>query len=1033
MIRLTKSVLKRPVTTLLCILTIVFFGIISLTNTSLELTPDVSLPMFIVTTTYRGASPADINELVTKPIEDYCVTLGNVDSITSMSYENYGMTMIQYDYGTDMDNAYSQLRKKLDLAKASLPDDASDPLIIEMNVNQLSSMYICVNNTAVNNIYNYAEKSVVPEFEKLTAVASVGLSGGNREYVSIELIPEKVQSYRLDISTIAGLVGAASYSMPAGSTHVGSTDMTISSGVTYDSVEALNRIPITAGNGNIIYLEDIAVIQRKQKDSSSVGRYNGNDTVLIQIERNQQYTAVDVSNQVNAAIKELKAKDPNLDFIVVEDTADQIRDALDTMLLTLAIAVAISTVVLLLFYGDIKASLIVATSIPLALLMGFILIWGMGYTMNVITLGSLVLAVGMMVDNSIVVLESCFRVMEERKEKSFRGYISAAVKGTDVVADSILGSTLTTCVVFLPLAFTSGLANQFFKPMSWTIVVCMAASLISAVSIVPLCYVFYKPVEKEKAPAYKAIRLMQEGYRGLMKKVLNRRAAVITVTLLLFAGSIGLGLTLSNSLMPDMDQGTVNISVSMKPNLTVDKQSKVVEKIESIISADEDLDSYMVSSGGSGLSGSSSGGSASFTCYLKDDRKKTTKETVKKWRIDLQAVDNCDINVSSSSYTSMMNTDPGFSVTLVNSSYNELKKSAYNIKEALMQDSRVTGVASSMDNASPIIKVKIDPVSAAAEGFIPAQVSQSLYLMMTGVEADTMEVDSQELSVIIEYPSDEYDEISEVESIMLTSSAGNTLYLKDIAEVSFEDSPAYIERSDKQYECTVTAKYTDLATSKTKDELMKAYVDPYLVNGTGIAKAYLEEMLINEFDSLYTAIAVSIFLIFVVMAAQFESPRFSFMVMTTIPFALIGSFGALWLFDIPLTMPALVGFIMLIGTVVNNGILYVDTVNQYRKGDYDGAVIGPDGEPVGMKLDEALIEAGATRLRPILMTTLTTVLSMLPMCIKGDGAGALMQGLAMVEAGGLITSTVLALIVLPVYYRIMNGKKEARRNYAELE
>lgn len=1031
MIRLTKSVLKKPVTTLLCVLTIVFFGVISITNTSLELTPDISLPMFIITTTYRGAAPADVNELITKPMEDYCATLGDVDTITSMSYENYGMTMIQYEYGTDMDNAYSELRKKLDLAKASLPEDASDPLIIEMNINQLSAMYICINNTAVNNIYNYAEKNIVPEFEKLTAVASVGLSGGNKEYVSIELIPEKVKSYRLDINTIAGLVGAASYTMPAGNTSVGSTDMTISSGVSYDTVDSLKRIPITAGNGNILYLEDIAVVQRKQGKTSSVGRYNGNDTVLLQIERNQQYTAVDVSKQVTETIAELKAADPNLDFIVVEDTADQITEALDTMLKTLAIAVAISTVILLLFYGDLKASLIVATSIPLALLMGFVMIWSMGYTMNVITLGSLVLAVGMMVDNSIVVLESCFRVMEEREEKSFAGYIKAAVRGTDIVADSILGSTLTTCVVFLPLAFTTGLANQFFKPMSWTIVACMAASLISAISIVPLCYVFYKPVEKEKAPAYKAIRLMQDGYRQLMKKVLGRRAVVITVTLLLFAGSIWLATTLKTSLMPDMDQGTVEISVNLKPNLSVEKQDEVIRNIEAVISTDEDLENYMASSGSSGLS--SSGGSATLTCYLKSNRKKSTKETIRKWRNELQAVDNCDLTISSSSYTSMMNTAPGFSVTIVNSSYQNLKESALKIKEGLMQDQRVTGVSSSMDNASPIIKVKIDPVSAAAEGFVPAQVSSSLYLMMTGVEADTMETDGRELSVRIEYPSDEYDEISEVEDIMLTSASGNSLYLKDIAEVTFEDSPAYIERSDKQYECAISAKFTDLATSKTKDELIAAYVAPNLTNGTRTENAYLEEMLTNEFDSLYIAIAVSVFLIFVVMAAQFESPRFSVMVMTTIPFALIGSFGALWLFDIPLTMPALVGFIMLIGTVVNNGILYVDTVNQYRKGNYDGAETDENGEPVGMELDDALVEAGATRLRPILMTTLTTVFSMLPMCIKGDGAGALMQGLAMVETGGLITSTILALIVLPVYYRIMNGRKGVRRNYAELE
>lgn len=1031
MIRLTKAVLKRPVTTLLAVLTIVFFGVISITNTSLELTPDVSLPMFIVTTTYAGASPADVNELVSKPIEDYCTTLGNVDTITSMSYENYGMTMIQYEYGTDMDNAYSELRKKLDLAKASLPEEAADPLIIEMNVNQLSAMYICINNTAVNNIYNYAEKTIVPEFEKLTAIASVELSGGNKEYVSVELIPEKVRSYRLDISTIAGLVGAASYSMPAGTTNVGSTDMTISSGVAFDTVDSLRRVPITAGNGNIIYLEDIAVIQRKQEPSSSVGRYNGNDTVLLQIERNQQYTAVDVSNQIKETIEELKAQDPNLDFIIVEDTADQIKEALDTMLKTLAIAVAISTVILLLFYGDLKASLIVATSIPLALLMGFVLIWSMGYTMNVITLGSLVLAVGMMVDNSIVVLESCFRVMEEQEDKSFHGYIKAAVRGADVVAASILGSTLTTCVVFLPLAFTTGLANQFFKPMSWTIVACMAASLISAVSIVPLCYVFYKPLEKEKAPAYKAIRLMQGGYRRLMRKIMKRRILVIAATLLLFAGSIYLATTLDTSLMPDMDQGMVEISVRMKPNLTVEKKDEIIRNIEDIISADEDLENYMASSGSTGLT--SSGGSASVTCYLKSDRVKTTKETIRKWREELQAVDNCDITVSSSSYTSMMNVPQSFSVSLVNASYNDLKESTQKIKEELMLDPRVTGVSSSMDNTSPIIKVKIDPVAAAAEGFIPAQVSSSLYLMMTGVEADTMEIDGQELSVMIEYPPDEYNELSKVEDIMIVSSTGNSLHLKDIAEVSFEDSPSYIERTDKQYQCEITAKYTDLATSATAAELTEKYVTKNLTNGTKVVDAYLEEMLTNEFNSLYIAIAVSVFLIFVVMAAQFESPRFSVMVMTTIPFALIGSFGLLWLFDIPLTMPALVGFIMLVGTVVNNGILYIDTVNQYRSGDYDGAERDEAGNPVGMELDEALIEAGAARLRPILMTTLTTVLSMLPMCIKKDGAGALMQGLAMVEAGGLVTSTVLALIVLPVYYRIMNGRKDIRRNYAELE
>jgi len=1029
-IRITKAVLRRPVTTLLVILSIVFFGVISLINTKLELTPEISMPMFIIQTTYIGAAPADVNELISKPIEDHLATLGNVDSITSQSYENYGITLVQYEYGTDMDNAYSELRKKLDLAKADLPEDAKEPLIMELNIDQLSAMYICVNNSAINNIYNYAEKSVVPEFEKLTAVASVGISGGNKEYVQIELIPEKVSQYRLDISSVAALVGSASYSMPAGSTLVGDSDMAISSGVSYDTVEALKRIPITAGNGNILYLEDIAVVSRAQEDSSSIGRYNGNDTVLLTIERNQQYTAVDVSDQVREAIAEMKAGDPNLDFVIVEDTADQIKESLYTMLETMAAAIAISTVVLLLFYGDLKASLIVATSIPLAILTGFILIWSQGYSMNIITLGSLVLAVGMMVDNSIVVLESCFRIMEENADRSFGGYIHAAVRGTEIVAASIFGSTLTTCVVFLPLIFTAGLSNQFFQPMSLTIVFCMMASLISAISVVPLCYVFYKPVEKEKAPAYKLIRSMQDGYRRLMVRLMAKRKEVIGVTIALFGLAIFLAFCLDISLMPDMDQGTVLITVDMKPNLSLEDANRVIDDIEEIISADEDLENHMSMSGSSSLL--SAGGSASVTCYLKDGRKKTTKQTVKKWRKELQAVSNCDISVDSYSYTSTMNVGSGFSVSLVNSSYDELKKSADAIKTGLMGDSRVTGVSSSLDNASPIVKITVDPVAAAAEGFVPAQVSSSLYVMMTGVEADTMEIDGTELSVRVEYPKEEYDELNEVQNIRLTGSAGNSVFVKDIAEVSFQDSPECITRTDKQYSCDITASYTELADSDSEDELTAAYVTPNLTGGTRTIKSALEEMLENEFDSLYIAIAVSVFLVFVVMAAQFESPRFSFMVMTTIPFAMIGSFGLLWLFNIPLTMPALVGFIMLTGTVVNNGILYVDTVNQYRQGDYDGAPVDENGSPIGMELREALIEAGATRLRPILMTTLTTVLSMLPMCIFADGGGALMQGLAMVEVGGLITSTVMALLVLPIYYELINGKKGKRSIYAEL-
>ena len=1009
MIRLTKTVLRRPVTTLLVVLSLLFFGGMAIFSSKLELTPEINMPMLVVATVYPGASPGDIDELVTRKLEENLGTLSGMDTMTSVSSENTSIVLMQYEYGTDMDNAYSDLRKRIDQARSSLPEDAQEPVIYEMDVNQVASMYVTVKNSGVNNIYNYTEKNVVPELEKLSSVASVDISGGQREYVRIELIPEKLARYHMDINTVAQLVGAASFTVPAGTAGVGNTEMNVSMGVKYKTPEELKRIPITVGGGNIIYLEDIANVYRAHRKASAVGRYNGEDMVLLGLNRNQKYTAVNVSRAAKAVFRQMEASDPNLQFIIVDDSADQITDSILTMLKTMLAAVAISTVVLFLFYGDVKASLIVATSIPISILTAFVMMWARGYSLNVITLGSVVLGVGMMVDNSIVILESCFRAKELDPEQNFSTYIKCAVSGAGQVEASVFGSTLTTCVVFLPLGFLAGLSGQFFQPLGMTIVFCMVASLLSAVSLVPLCFVYYKPVEKEAAVAYRFIRSLQSGYRDIMAGLMRHKRITILVTLLLFAGSIGLATRLSAKLMPDIDQGQITVSVSMKPNLNLETQDRTYRRIEEIITQEKDLDSYMISSGG----GLMSGGSANLTAYLKEDREKTTDEIVEIWKNQLQMVDNCDIKVSAYSMTGMMNASKNYTQTLAGSDYDALKAASDRITAAMEHDPRLTGVSSSVGNASPIIKIYVDPVAAAAEGFVPAQVSGSLYTMLSGTEVDKMDLDGESVSVRVEYPDDEYDTIRKVENILLTSPSGSTVFLKDIAEVKFEDSPLSIQRINRQYQAEITASYTDLADRNTAAEVTRDYVDTNLSDGIRKKIGAETEMMNEEFGNLFRAILIAVFLVFVVMAAQFESPRFSFMVMTTIPFAMVGSFGLLWLFDIPLTMPALIGYLMLIGTVVNNGILYVDTVNQFRE--------------EGMELEPALVEAGTVRLRPILMTTLTTVLAMLPMALGIGNSAELMQGLAMVNVGGLLTSTIMALLVLPVYYYYMNGKKERTR------
>ena len=1003
MTNISKQVLKRPVTTLLGVLCLVFFGIMAIFNSRLELTPEISMPMLIVTTTYAGASPEDIDELVTRPIEEEVSTLGGVDTMTSQSSENYSMVLLQYEYGTDMDNAYSDLRKRLDLVRSSLPEDASDPTIIEMDINQVASIYLSVNVEGVNNIYNYTEKEIVPEFEKLSSVASVDISGGSEEYISVSLIPEKLEQYRLDMTTVAQLVGAASFRMPAGETGVGSTDLNISSGVEYTTPEELENIPITAGDGNIIYLKDIANVSRTQKAQDAVGRYNGSDTILLSINRNQRYTAVDVSDQVEEAVAKIMAQNPNVEIRVVNDSADMVESSIRSVMSTMALAIIISTVVLFLFFGDVKASLIVATSIPLSILAAVVMMWAMGYSYNVITLGSVVLGVGMMVDNSIVVLEACFRAMDEEKERSFVNYVKASINGVRTVGASVFGSTLTTCVVFLPLGFMSGLSGQFFKPLGMTIVFCMAASLLSAITIVPLCYTYYRPTERTKAPAYSFMRSLQSGYRSLMRKILRHKKLTLLVTLGLFVLSLVMATDIDVKLMPETDEGTINITIATEPGLGIDGQDEAYRKVEAVITADEDLEDYMLSS---------SAGTGSITAYLRSDRSKTTEETAELWKRELQSVDNCDITVEEYSTTGMLNEGGAFSLSLVSSDYDDLKMVNDAITDGLMLDGRVTGVDSTLANSAPLIRIDIDPIKASAEGLNPAQVSASLYTMMSGSEVDTMEVDGQQMSVIVEYPREEFDELSEVEDIMLGSQLGTRTALRDIAEVSFADSPETIMRSNRQYQTTITADYTDLADRETYGELYAAYVAPNLTEGVEEQESTMTEMMNEEFGSLYTCLIIAVFLVFVVMAAQFESPRFSFMVMATIPFGMIGSFFLLWVMDISITMVELIGFLMLIGTVVNNGILYVDTVDQYRA--------------MGMGLEKALIEAGATRLRPIMMTTLTTVLSMLPLAVGYGDSGELMQGLSVVNIGGLTAATLMALLVLPICYLVLSRKKERK-------
>ena len=1016
MIAITKLILRRPVSTFLAVLSLLFFGFIAFTTMKMELLPDMNFPYMIVSTVYPGASPEDIDELVSKPIEEEVSLLSDVEEVQSRSMENVSMVIVRYRYGTNMDRAYDKLKKKLDVLKGNLPDDAEDPDYIEFDINAQAGMVLAISDKTKANLYNYVKNNIEPEIEKLSSVASVSLSGGQAEYVRVELSEEKLAQYHLTMENIIQMIKASDFTYPAGSTYYGKQKLSLSVSEDYSTIEKLKNLPLLTGTGNTLYLRDLATVSESLEEKSSIGRYNGEDTIGLSLSKTQIESDIAMSRDVKETIKDLEAQNPNLSVHIIQDNADSIKSSLSSVFQTMIMAVVISMAIIFFFFGDVKASLIVGSSIPIAILGAIVFMYAMGYSMNMLTLSALVLGVGMMVDNSIVVLEASFRAMDEVQDER-RSRRDAAIDAVRVVGASVFGSTLTTCVVFLPLGFLKGISGQYFKPLGFTIVFCMLASLLSAITIVPLCFTLYKPKENEKAPAYKAVRSLQNSYRTLIGRFLRHKKAVVLGTFLILLFSLFLATKIRSELMPDIDSATVQISVLQKPGLDLEERDKAMREIEAMVAKDPDVDRYTtLSGGGEGFQALYGGDSSStVTAYLKKKRSVSTKEKAKAWQKLLETRPDEVITVKSVSDANFgasdedVKTNEGYEVILKGADLQSLKEKSDALVSEMQKMESLTGIHSSLENAAPRLLVKVDPIKAAAEGLSPIALGQSLNSILGGKTVMKIDLDGEKADVRVEYPKDRFDTLEKIKNIRFSTPRGAAVALDSVATVDFSDSPATITREDKKYVVTIRANYTEKANKETKEEVDRL-VKSYLGEDMQLAESLRTKNMREEFTDLFRAIAIAVFLVFVVMAGQFESLRFSFMVMTTVPFAMIGSFGLLWLFDATISMTSLLGFLMLVGTVVNNGILYVDTVNQYRE---------------DMPLDRAIIESGATRLRPILMTTLTTVLSMVPMAMAIGENGKLMQGLALVDVGGLTASTLLALLLLPVYYRIMYGKKNS--------
>ncbi len=997
---LTKLAMRRPVSTALIVLALVVFGLSSVLSFRLELTPDMEMPMLLVYTIYPGADPESVEELVTKEVESAGAEQSGVTTYTSQSAENMSMVMFQYEYGTDLDEAYMDLQTALNTVKATMPEDVNTPVIIEMSMDQMETMDVSVMAVGDSDVLSYVNDTMVPELESLSGVAQVQVSGGKENYIKVELNSRAMKQYGVTMNSISQTIGAMDFTVPVGSVSQGTQDIAISSAADISGVVQIQNIPITTARGQVIPLSELATVTESQVEDSGVSRTNGQEDITIAITKKKSYGTVDVTRSVVKLLDRLQASNDTVKIDVIYNASDAIISSLTAVGETLILGVILSMLVLFIFFGDLRASMIVGSSMPISLFATMIGMNMLGFTFNVVTMGALVIAIGMMVDSSIVVLESCFRLKDKTGE-----YDDAALKGTGYVTASIIASTITTVVVYLPLSTMKGLSGQMFAQLGMTIIMAMLTSLIVAMTIIPLLFRKFRPQEKKELPVNKLLRKINSGYDKILHKLLNKKKTVMVIAVLLLVGAFMLVSHTNSELMPSMDEGAFTISATFRAGTKPETVEEKTLFLEEMVAADENIDeySYYVSSS-----------SASVRAYLKDDADISTNQAIEKYSEALKDVTGMDISIQSSgaSITAMMG--GSIEIDLQGRDLDDLKEASREVEDMLAKIPGVLQVSSDLAGASTQVEVVVDPLKSMAVGLPPVQVAGEMRNTLSGVEAATLTRNGEEFKVRLEYPKGEYENMNDLLNLTLTTPAGTQVPLSEVAQIAYKDAPITLIRVDGMYQVAVTGNTTEDARFTAQDAAEKAMEQMVLPRGVTRTQSMMNDMMMEEFEAIIQAIFTAVFLIFLVMAMQFESPRFSAMVMMSIPFALIGSFGLLFITGSTLSMVSLMGVLMLVGIVVNNGILYVDTVNKLRE---------------EMPLNDALVQSGQMRLRPILMTTLTTILSMVPMSLGiGDGS-IMMQGMALIIIGGLVASTILILILLPTFYLIID--KRSRREHRE--
>lgn len=1026
--------IRRPVTVLMVIISMVIFGFISFPKMAVDLLPEMNLPVAVVATSVDGGTPEEVEKLVTKPIEEALASIANVDSIQSSSVSGSSLVIVMFNWGTDINQATLDMRDKVDLIEGILPDSANDPKILKFDPNSEPVMTLALyGRENVAELKGIADNLIKTNLERIDGVASVGISGGRDRVITITADPNKLEMYGITFDQIRQSIAATNLSGSAGAVKEGDEKLQIRVQGEYGSVKEIGDTPIIISGGSIA-LKNIAVIEDTYEDVTHLAYLNGKPSLGISITKATGGNTVEVAEAVYKEMELIKEKLPKgIELAVIMDTSEYIKDSINTVAEHALLGLIFAVLILYFFLNSARSTLVVSIVIPISIIATFTLMYFTGQTINLISLSGLLLGLGSLVDFAVVIMENIFRKRQEGK-----GMLEAALEGSKQVKNAVMASALAQIVVFLPIVFVDGIAAELFGPLALTVIFSHIAALVVSLMIVPMLssrWLDKMPDEESfHIEGYKGINPVKwfqigfgkiaNGYGRLLKWALHKRKTVLLSTIAMLGGAVILFPFVGMEFMPKMDEGQISISVEMPNGTVLEETEKTVTQIEKIVKKVPELEHMYTSigsDGGPGVFGSSSSNIANISIKLVDisERSRSTEEIANEIRPQLDFLPDAKITVSEVSTSHGMAGSP-IQINLRGDDLDVLKDIADILAAEIEKVEGTNNVKTSLEATKQEFQIVIDQKRASEFGLTTSQVLSAVRIAFDGQTVTSFRTGDDEIDVKLQLPRNLQGDKTYLEKIRITTPQGGTVALSSVAKIVKKDVPQMITRNNQTREVQITSDVSGRDLASISKEIKERINTINLPDGYSVDMGGQSQEMMESFVQLGLAMLLSIILVYMVMAGQFESLFTPFVIMFSIPPTFIGVVIGLLLTGKTMSVMAIIGYILLIGIVVNNAIVLIDYVIQLRK--------------EGMDRDEAVLKAGPIRLRPILMTTLATILAILPLAFGGGAGNESQAPMAIVVAFGLSFSTLITLVLIPVVYCWFDdiGKKRKQKKIEKL-